>query len=76
MSQGKSPYELRADLLKLAFQILQAKHSASAQSVADGKEMVSTSPTTEEVIEEARKLNDFISKQGNMGFSGKEYNAR
>jgi hypothetical protein len=74
MSQGKSPYELRADLLKLAFQILQAKHSA--QSVADGKEMVSTSPTTEEVIEEARKLNDFISKQGNMGFSGKEYNAR
>jgi hypothetical protein len=70
MSQGKSPYELRADLLKLAFQILQAKHAASA--VADGKEMVATSPTTEEVIEEARKLNDFISKQGNAGF-GKEF---
>jgi hypothetical protein len=66
MSQGKSPYELRADLLKLAFSILQAQHSAKA--VTDGKQVSPTSPTTDEVIAEANKLNDFISKQGNKDF--------
>lgn len=66
MSQGKSPYELRADLLRLAFSILQAQHSAKA--VAEGKQTVASSPSTEEVISEANKLNDFISKQGAKDF--------
>lgn len=54
MAHGKSPYELRADLLRLAFEIELAKHHA-----ADGK----TAPSTEAVIEEAKKLNEFISKE-------------
>ena len=47
MAHGKSPYELRADLLRLAFEILLAEHRAKD----DG-----SSPTSEEVIAEARKL--------------------
>jgi len=54
MAHGKSPYELRADLLRLAFEIELAKHHA-----AD----VNTAPTTEDVIKEATKLNEFISTQ-------------
>lgn len=67
MAQGKSPFELRADLLKLSFDILLAKHHAKAVSEAGIDHIASadTSPTSEEVIEEARKLNEFISKSGN-----------
>ena len=63
MAQGKSPFELRADLLKLAFSILQAQHYAKA--VASGNDNSDTAPTSEDVIAEAEKLNDFISKPGN-----------
>ena len=54
MAHGKSPYELRADLLRLAFEIELAKHHA-----ADGN----TAPSSEDVITEAHKLNEFISTQ-------------
>lgn len=54
MAHGKSPYELRADLLRLAFEILLAEHQAKD---------LGTAPTSEQVIEEARKLNEFISTQ-------------
>ena len=54
MAHGKSPYELRADLLRLAFEILLAEHHAKDQG---------TFPTSEQVIKEATKLNDFISTQ-------------
>lgn len=47
----KTPYELRADLLRLAFDILMAKASVEK----------SEAPTTEEVIVEAKKLNQFVS---------------
>lgn len=63
MAQGKSPFELRADLLKLAFSILQAQHCAKA--VGSGNDKIDTAPTSENVINEAEKLNDFISKPGN-----------
>lgn len=63
MAQGKSPFELRADLLNLAFSILQAQHCAKA--CANGCDKAESAPTSEEVIDEARKLNDFISKSGN-----------
>ena len=54
MAHGKSPYELRADLLRLAFEMLLEEHRARDEG---------TSPTSEEVIKEATKLNEFISTQ-------------
>lgn len=53
----KTPYEIRLDLLGLAQSILQNQHEAKAVLTA-GK----TAPTTEEIIEEAEKMNNFISK--------------
>ena len=63
MAQGKSPFELRADLLALSFEILLAKHRAAGHSNHHGQP--ESSPTSDEVIEEARKLNEFISRSGN-----------
>ena len=63
MAQGKSPFELRADLLKLAYDMLLSQKVAEA--VAAGNDRAITAPTSEEVIEEARKLNEFISRSGN-----------
>ena len=57
---SKTPYEIRLELLQLAFQVLQAKHQATTGKTVSGK--VETSPTTEEVIAEAEKMNGFISK--------------
>ena len=53
----KTPYEIRLELLQLAQTILENQHSARAVLTA-GK----TSPTTEEIISEAEKMNGFISK--------------
>jgi hypothetical protein len=58
-STPKTPYEIRLDLLQLAFDVLMAKHNA--KGVENGNN-VTTSPTTEEVIAEADKLNQFVSK--------------
>jgi hypothetical protein len=55
-STNKTPYEIRLELLQLAFGILLQKHQVNAT----GK--IETSPTTEEVIVEAEKMNGFISK--------------
>lgn len=49
---SKTPYEIRLDLIREAKEILQAQAGTP-------KEM----PTTEEVIKEAEKLNDFVSKK-------------
>ena len=62
MAQGKSPFELRADLLKLAYDILLSQHAARAAE--QGASDAATAPTSEEVIEEAAKLNEFISRSG------------
>lgn len=62
MAQGKSPFELRADLLKLAYDMLLSQHAAKA--AAEGDERITTAPSSEEVIAEARKLNEFISRSG------------
>jgi hypothetical protein len=59
-SIAKSPYEIRADLLQLSFEILLQKHIANGAANASGP--TTTSPTTDEVIEEAEKLNKFVSK--------------
>jgi hypothetical protein len=58
-SSPKTPYEIRLDLLQLAFDVLVHKHQAAG--VANGNN-VTTAPTTEEVIAEAEKMNAFISK--------------
>lgn len=58
-SAPKTPYEIRLELLQLAFDVLKEKHQAAG--VQNGNN-VTTSPTTEEVIAEAEKMNQFISK--------------
>lgn len=55
----KTPYEIRLDLLGLAQVILQEQHKA--KGVSNGNNTI-TSPTTEDVIAEAEKMNIFISK--------------
>ena len=62
MAQGKSPFELRADLLKLAYDMLLSQHAAKAAAAGDSS--ITTAPSSEEVIAEARKLNEFISRSG------------
>jgi hypothetical protein len=54
---ARTPYELRLELLQLAFEVLTKKHAAAS---TDSK--INTSPTTEEIITEADKMNVFISK--------------
>ena len=49
---NKTPYEIRLDLVREAKDILQAK-ATKAEDM----------PTTEDVIKEAEKLNQFISKK-------------
>jgi len=51
---NKTPYEIRLDLVREAKEILQAK-------AKNPEEM----PTTEEVLQEAEKLNQFVSKRPN-----------
>lgn len=61
----KTPYEIRLDLLQLAFHILVKKHEAAAVGSHDIHGDVPTprtSPTTEEVIAEADKMNTFVSR--------------
>tara|TARA_B110000977_G_C11083882_1_gene493868 strand:- start:109 stop:276 length:168 start_codon:yes stop_codon:yes gene_type:complete len=49
---SKTPYEIRLDLVKEAKEILQAK-------AKNPEEM----PTTEDVLKEAERLNEFVSKK-------------
>ena len=70
---GKTPYEIRLELLELAFNVLSKQHEAKTSNIhnlsingsgVNGEYTVPliTSPTTEEVIAEAEKMNNFISK--------------
>jgi len=63
---SKTPYEIRLELLQLAFQILLSQAQAEAgKKAAAGEwkgEMKIEPPTTEQVINEAEKMNSFISK--------------
>lgn len=56
---GKTPYEIRLDLLQLSFDILSNKHRV-VDTAQDNVEVYA--PTTEDVIAEAEKMNLFISK--------------
>jgi hypothetical protein len=57
---NKTPYEIRLDLVKEAREILQGK----AKNHED-------MPSAEDVIAEAEKLNDFVSKKPNEKFNEK-----
>ena len=60
MKQGKTPYEIRLDLLRLSFDILSTQ-MASKGLDKDGAAQ-GLAPTTDEVLAEARKLNQFVSQ--------------
>lgn len=71
---AKSPYELRTELLAMAMSICQEKHNAEYSKLLHDINMArinnnddfipwtrpNTAPTTEEIIQEATKLNEFI----------------
>jgi len=63
---NKTPYEIRLDLLQLAFDILLSKANSEAGAAAldRASDVVITtkSPSIEDVIKEAEKLNTFVSK--------------
>lgn len=63
MQQGKTSYEIRSDLLRLAFDILMTRREQEMSLIVltDDPTTVYT-PTTEEVLAEAAKLNSFVSK--------------
>jgi len=64
---SKTPYEIRLNLLELSHRIL--TNQKAAESVAEWKTTASSSevfyvdkaPSTTEIIEEAEKLNNFVS---------------
>lgn len=56
---NKTPYEIRLELLQLANIVLAAKHHTD--SITSGA-LTITSPSTEEIIAEAEKMNVFVSK--------------
>lgn len=68
-SSGKTPYEIRLELLILATEILMAQHAAKAvastgtgTSTTAVQVLPTTYPTSEEIIQEAEKLNVFVSQ--------------
>ena len=63
MSNHKTPYEIRLNLLQLAQQIERDKQSAESMSEQDREVPVTTkAPSVEDVVKAAGKLNDFVSK--------------
>ena len=72
MKTGKTPYEIRSDLLHLAYQVTKGIKDAEcaqeklASGSLDSHCMISKAPTAEEIVTEATKLNAFVS-QSNDG---------
>lgn len=66
MKSGKTPYEIRLDLLRLAYDILNTQAMAKSASEYAGSSDASIplvhAPETAEVLEEAEKLNRFVSQ--------------
>lgn len=50
---GKNPYEIRLELLQLARNILQSQHESNKETIS--------APTSDEIVEEAERLNAFVS---------------
>lgn len=66
-SASKTPYEVRLELLQLASAILTYQHNVKLKKSesADTELNDVDPPTTEQIIAEAEKLNEFVSKQAN-----------
>lgn len=65
---NKSPYEIRLDILNLAQRICSDRSQAESGKLAQANNrsgVITLAPTTEEIIAEAEKLNNFISKSPN-----------
>lgn len=63
MKNGKTPYEIRLDLLELAYSIVRGQKEAEcAAESSTPTAKVTKAPTTEEVLAEAEKLNGFVSQ--------------
>lgn len=58
---NRSPYEIRADLLVLAREILTEQAHADGERNDKGELIRYTAPTTAEIIEQAKALNQFVS---------------
>ena len=59
----KTPYEIRLEILQLAFDILhqRANTEAHQRAESDNKPPLVIAPTTSDVLAEAAKLNEFVS---------------
>ena len=63
MKSGKTPYEIRSDLLHLGYSILKGqKEAAAAEQNTEEVTITPAAPTTEEILSEAEKLNEFVSQ--------------
>jgi hypothetical protein len=60
---NKNPFEIRTELLQLSKEILFNAASASAKRDDKGNILEISAPTTDEIMENARKLNKFVSGQ-------------
>lgn len=58
---NRSPYEIRADLLVLARDILTEQAHAEGERNDKGELVKYTAPTTAQIIDEAKALNQFVS---------------
>jgi len=60
MSNHKTPYEIRLNLLELAQRIESEKMAADSRLASD-KDLVTKAPSVEDVVEAAQQLNGFVS---------------
>jgi len=78
---GKNPYELRTELLNLAYQICYNQHVADEITTQLDRDTTTvpqsayprTAPSTAEVVECAEQLNEFISQKTNSPSGGDFY---
>ncbi len=61
MSNHKTPYEIRLNLLELA-QRIESEKMAAESRLASEKDIVTEAPSVEDVVEAAKKLNGFVSE--------------
>ena len=63
MKSGKTPYEIRSDLLHLGYSILKGqKEKEAAELNTEEVTTIPAAPSTEEILAEAEKLNVFVSQ--------------
>jgi hypothetical protein len=61
MSNHKTPYEIRLNLLELAQRIESDRMAAESRHASD-KDIVTQAPSVKDVVDAAEKLNGFVSK--------------